>query len=111
MKYLVKKELGIDEITGLNQRVIITQFMIDAASEKISIQYKIETLSPTGVVVKSSNPLVYTRYNRVEVLDENGNVVKEANMKFNQLKDSTLGQTILGMLQTDIDGYPDLAQD
>lgn len=124
---IAKKSLGIDQQSGLEQQIVINQLTIDSESEIVVIVYRIELLSPKGTVIKRSHPLNYTRYNlpdilykegdiiTPEVLDEDGitiitpaviatgvEVKLTGNMKFNLLRNSTLGQGITGLINLDI---------
>lgn len=120
------KSLGIDQESGLEQQISVTQLTIDAEAEMVVIIYRIELLSPNRTIVRRSNPLSYTRYNlptilynpgeiiKKAVLDENGEIITPeiiaiggeikliGNMKFDLLRNSSLGQGITGLINLDI---------
>lgn len=98
MTPIATKDLGINETTGLNERLVVWQITIDSQSEKIVVVYKIQTISPTGIVIAETENMTYERFN------------SDHNDKFNQLRNSQVGQMITGLIEQDLNEYPNLAQ-
>lgn len=86
----------------LDQQIVVWQLTIDAFSEIVVVVYRIETLSPTGVVVSISDNQTYTRYNKAAQIDIAGNETSSSNMKFDTLRNSALGQGISGLITQDL---------
>ncbi len=87
----------------LDQQIVVWQLTIDAKSEIIVIVYQIETLSPTGIIVATSDNQTYTRYNKQPLLDADGiTIITQGNMKFDALRSSALGQGIAGLIGSDL---------
>lgn len=104
-------DLGIDKETGLQKKVLIWKIDIDGKTEIITVKYDISLISPTGIVVKIIATNIYRRFNRPAVMSEDGEtIITPANMKWDQLKDSAIGQGILSMIDLDVKNYPNLAQ-
>lgn len=134
MKPIAIKNIGIDEENGLEQQIVVNQFTVDTEAEKIIIVYKIQLLSPKGIVIKESDPMTYVRYNESDIVYMPGDVItlavlnmkggeikaaviakggelkKSGNMKFDELRNMDIGQQISKMIQSDIDNYPNLEQ-
>ncbi len=127
MTPIAKKSLGIDQESGLEQQIVITQLTIDSTSEIVVIVYRLELLSPKGTVVRRSDPKTYTRYNLPNILYKSGDVITPevldvdgvtvitpavisdgtevkliGNMKFDLLRNSPIGQGITGLIGLDI---------
>lgn len=105
---LATKSIGTDPLTGLEQRVSIYQFTADSNAEVISVAYVVEMLSPTGVIVATSDVKSFIRSNKEEEKDGDGNVVVPALMQFDALRNSEIGQGIVAMLVNDLNSYPNL---
>lgn len=101
MTILAKKSFGIDDETGLEKEIHIWHISINGKEDTINIGYDIVLLSPKGKVVSVVSTNNYNRYNRPAII-EDGIEVKPANMKFDALKNSPVGQGILQMLSADI---------
>lgn len=95
---IAERNIGIDPEIGLEKVLKIWQFTVDAKAEKIVVVYDIDTLSPTGVVVNTQANNTYERYN------------SETHAKFDELRDSPIGQGITGLMLGDLQDYPDMAQ-
>lgn len=95
------KSLGTDSLTGLAQRISIWQLTIDSKAEKVVVVYDIETLSPNGKVVATSPVKTYERTNKPAVMNAD-TVTTPANLKFNELRASQVGQMISGMIAADL---------
>lgn len=102
--------LGIDVETGLQKEVQVWQINIDGKTETITVVYDIVLLSPVGQPLLILETNSFLRYNRQAVLDAENNVIKEENLRFKMLKESPLGQGILGMITADLLKYPNLEQ-
>ena len=121
------KSLGTNPTTGLEDRIVVWQLTIDAQAEKVVVVYKIETISPTSVVVATSDNMVYERYNRPATLYSEGETITPVildvdgvtvitpaviasgvevkvagNLKFNILRASALGQGITSIINSDL---------
>ena len=107
---IATKSIGIDSVTGLQQNVVVWQLTIDSKAEKITAVYQIQTVAPNGTVVHTSDNETYTRYNQPERLDVKGNVVAPKKFMYDVLKTSAVGQMIAGMIQADLDKWPNLQQ-
>lgn len=90
MAAIATKDLGANPETGLENRIAITALTIDSRNELITVVYSIETISPTGIVVSSIDNNTFVRRN------------EDGNEKFNQLRNSPVGQMIAGMLNADL---------
>lgn len=95
------KPIGVDSVTGLNQQLVVWQLTIDSKSEIVVVVYNIETLSPNGKVVSTSENKTYTRYNRKESMRQDSTIIP-ANLKFTELRNSPVGQMISGMIANDV---------
>lgn len=96
MAAIATKDIGINPENGLNQRINVWQITIDSKAEVVIVVYNIETLSPNGVVVTTSENKTYTRSNNPET------DTTEANMKYDSLRESTVGQMIKGMIDLNL---------
>ena len=92
MKPLAIKNIGVQE-NGLELILKIWSFFVDAKNEKITVVYNMETISPNGTVV----------YCQEKTFERTGTA-------FNNLKESDIGIEICGMLQADLDLFPNLEQ-
>jgi len=101
MAAIATKDLPVNVSTGLSNRISITALTIDSRNELITVVYSIETISPTGVVVSSIDNNTFVRRN-IEAVVEDGVEITPANEKFNQLRNSPVGQMITGMLNADL---------
>lgn len=110
MKYIYKKVLETDSETGLDKEIRVVKINIDAETEEIVVFYAIVLASPTGVVMKTLEVSSYKRYNKAAVLDENNVEVAPANMAYNNLKASAIGQGIVAIVTSTIADYPNLTQ-
>lgn len=107
MKAIATLSLGVNDLTGSEEQVSVWSILIDAEEEKISVGYKIEVLSPKGIVVASSQKQFYYRRNNVEQRDPNGELIAPANMKFDALRESPIGKAIEGLIDSDLKEYPE----
>ncbi len=97
-KYIAKKSLGIDELTGLERQLRATDVFINAETELITVILKEVLVSPTDVVMKELLVTQFTRFNSSE------------NKRFDQLEASPIGLGIEQMLLIDLENYPDIQQ-
>jgi len=105
------KDLGIDEPTGLQKELQVWRIEVDAKAETVNVYYDI-VLKSNGVaaaVVESNKN--YLRYNRPAEVDAEGNEIRPANMKFDALRSSPVGQGVEALIQQDINNYPDIDQE
>jgi hypothetical protein len=110
MKPIAVKSLGINKTTGLEEQLHVWQLTIDAKSEVVVVVFDIVTLAPNGEIVKVSETNSYRRYNYLgEPATEDKKEIP-ANMKFDEYRNSQIGQAISGMIQKTIELYPDLEQ-
>ncbi len=113
MTLLGTKNLGKDVVTDLDRQLQIWQITIDGKSEVILVVYDIVLLAPNGSIAKVESTDNFRRFNRDAVIQDEIEV-KPANLKFDALKLSPVGQAILGMLQLDlnlIQSFETLAED
>lgn len=97
---ITTKDLGIKD----GMKVILEVFKLDINSdtEVVNIEFRLNYLSSTNVIFKSEN-YGYTRYNKKTILDQDGiTEISPPNMKFDQLRNSQVGQMIIGMIELDI---------
>lgn len=87
MTPIAEKDFGIDAETGLQKKLQVWSIFCDADKEIIVIQFKIILLSPTGITVSILRNGSYTR----------------TGSKFNQLRESQLGQGIEGLISSDLE--------
>ncbi len=106
---ILVKKIGIDSVTGLEVQARVWKVIIDAKIETIQVEYDLEYLSPKGIVVKSV-PSAYTRFNQPAQLDSEGVEIVPAKMKFNELRNSSIGQGITFIITDTFKSYPNLAQ-
>jgi len=102
MGALVKKVIGQDVKTGLNIECQIWQIVIDSKAEMINVVYDLVLLAPNGEIATVLKTDHFVRLNQPAILDKDGNTIKLANLRFNDLRVSPIGQAIIGMLTTDI---------
>ncbi len=95
---IVTKNIGQDSITGLNQRIEVFQITINSDASLVIVEYRIVTLSPNGTTVVISPSKTFTRFN------------EPGKMNFDILRASLVGQTIIGMINADLEQYPHLEQ-
>lgn len=86
---VITKKLGTDQDTGLEKELNITGVFIDIENEVIDVRCSVNLIYPTGKK-QSVRALNYRRFNA------------DGNMKFNNLKDSTIGQGIISIIQNDV---------
>lgn len=116
MTPIATKKIQNDPKTNLEQYINVWQLTIDAKAEIISVVYEVVVVAPNKEVASVKEISNYTRCNipeLVEIKDEDGKVISpkvEASLKFNELRDSQLGQTIAAMIQQTINLYPNLNQ-
>lgn len=104
--------LGIDEATALKKELQVWQINIDGKTEIVTVVYDIVLLSPTNKTVQILETNQFTRFDRQAILEEGtNNVLKEENLRWTYLKNSPLGQGILGMIGADLLKYPNFIQD
>ena len=96
--YISNKNIGVDSETGLPLELRVKNLNIDAEKRVITIQVDKCLVSPTGVELKVTEVLYYTRYDI------------ESNKKYTTLEESSLGLGIVQMLNLDLDIYPNLQQ-
>lgn len=70
--------LNANNNLGLLQQVVVWQYFDDAFSSKISIMYRVETLSPTGVVVAVGEMQTLVIKDEDAILWEVGEVITPA---------------------------------
>jgi len=97
---IVVKPFGIDSVTGLNQQVDVWKLIIDARSKTICVVYNIEAIAPSGSLIPLGSNQNYTRFNQPAVMNSD-TITIPANMAFDNLKASQVGQMIIGMILKD----------
>ncbi len=111
MKAIAKKSLGINTSTGLEEQISAYTIFISTLEEKIQVGYKIQSLSPTGVIVSETELKYFNRINQKEQtgigIQGERIVVSPENNKFNQLRESEIGLAITSLIASDLDSYPD----
>lgn len=100
--------MGSDNEWGLPAQMQIWELNIDAETEIISVRYKIVTTTPTGKEDVRVDK-IYTRFNS-RTTDTptpfNGfKTVTQDNLKFDELRESQVGQMITGMLGLDVEAF------
>lgn len=106
-----EKNLGVDIDSGLQKKLLIWDIQINGKTEVITCKYDISLISPTGMIVKTISTNNYKRFNKLAELDEDGiTVISPANLKWDSLKNSIIGQGILSMIAQDVVNYPNLEQ-
>jgi hypothetical protein len=103
------KNLPADS-TGCTRKVIVWGININAKSEEIQVIYDLAYIGKDGSIIhyieENAN---YRRYNRP--VEMNGEIeVTPANMKFDELRNSEIGQAITALIENDLLKYPDLTQ-
>lgn len=83
-------DFGVDAYTGLQKKLYVTGIRIDAKTEVVYVDYDIVLLSPTGVQVSVIESYYFERLNL------------PGNEKYNELKNSPVGQGIIQMIGTDM---------
>jgi hypothetical protein len=96
------KDLGIDSVTGLNQKLKVWEVNINSKTEIIRVGYEIITYSPTGVEVKSSGMKFYTRFNSKK---------EEGRQAFKEFAEGQIGQGITYAITNTLLKYPQLNQE
>lgn len=89
---IASKSFGIDDFTGLEKALFVFKQTNDAKNETIIMDYDIVLLSPNGKIVSILYSDNYTRYNM-----PNKN-------KFDELRQSQIGQAIEALIQNDLNG-------
>lgn len=95
------KSLGTDTASGLNQQLVVWQLTIDSKAEKVVVVYNIETLSPNGKVVSVGENKTFERYNKPKVINADSTITP-GSYKFTELRNSTVGKMIKGMIEADV---------
>lgn len=98
---VVVKSFGIDTETGLEKKLTFSSLRIDILNEVIEIYLDVNLIYPSGKKQRI-NTIVYRRFNA------------DGNMKFNELKDSAIGQGIIAVIQNDfnmIQSFGSIEQD
>jgi hypothetical protein len=95
---ITTKDLGINSDTGLQEILKVWEVNISARTELIRVIYEVVTISPTGLEIKSSKDLEYTRYNHPN------------NMSFDMWRNSPIGRGISQAIEGTINDYPNLEQ-
>lgn len=98
---IASKDLGVDSITGLHQKIAIWNLNIDSRKSIVTINYTIQTIAPNGKVVMDGSENNYYRYNQQAGTRQNGDTIY-ANLKFDQLRSSSVGQMLQGMIVNDL---------
>ena len=101
---IATKSLGTDSASGLQKEVRAWQLTIDTKSEIVVVVYDIVLLSPKGKIVSILETNTYRRTN-VPARDS-----IPADMRFNTLRNSSLGKSIEDMIKKTIDKYPKVEQ-
>lgn len=81
------KSFGLDQESGLEKQLQVRGQFSDAKNECIIIYYDIVLLSPTNMVFSTIKTGFYTR----------------TGIKFNQLRESPVGQQITSLIGNDLD--------
>jgi hypothetical protein len=95
---IVTKNLGVNQETGLEEVLKVWSVYIDAETELILVGYKIYILGTTGVEVKESHKIEYSRYNHPN------------NMSFDIWRNSPIGRGITQAIEGTLLDYPNLEQ-
>jgi hypothetical protein len=95
---IVTKNLGVNQETGLEEVLKVWSVYIDAETELILVGYKIYILGTTGVEVKESHKIEYSRYNHPN------------NMSFDMWRNSPIGRGITQAIEGTLVDYPNLEQ-
>ncbi len=95
---IITKNLGVNQETGLEEVLKVWSVYIDAETELILVGYKIYILGTTGVEVKESHKIEYSRYNHPN------------NMSFDMWRNSTIGRGITQAIEETLVDYPNLEQ-
>jgi hypothetical protein len=85
---ITQKSLGVDTALGLEKVIRVVRINIDSERDMILVGYKVVAISPTGQDVAIVKEGAYLR----------------EGVKFNELQQSTLGVSIKGMIDLDLDG-------
>lgn len=93
---IAEKSLGTNQEHGLEMRLVVFSIIINAKIPLIEVFYDIVLMSPKGKIVSVLTEGRYHRSNQEETETE------EENMKFNALRESSLGKGIQQLIQSDI---------
>lgn len=93
---IASKSFGTDQETGLEKRILAHSFHCDAKANRITVICDVVLMSPTGKIVSIVMPVTYRRENIAETPTIN------ASLKFDQLRNSQIGQGIIQLIQGDI---------
>lgn len=96
--YIVNKNIGIDEITGLAIELRVKLLTINPVDKKIIVRIDKCLVSPTGVEFTILETKYLERYN------------SELNKKYDLLDLSPIGQGIKQVLLIELSNYPDIEQ-
>jgi len=134
-KPILTKSFGDNNEDGLEQIVEFYRVDINSDTEIVNVEYRIKYLAPKSKRVTETKNFGFTRYNKQAVYylegevieseqrNELGEITKEAiiakggevkvreNLKFDQLRESPVGKMIIGMLQLDLNNYPNMNQE
>jgi len=101
----MKKDLGIDSNTGLKKEAQITDCHIEGLNGRVVVIGREVTIDKNGNVDKTLKTFTYTRFDKLEVRNEEGEIIEPANLKLTQLAESQVGQMIKQMCQFDLQAY------
>ena len=96
--YIVNKNIGVDEHTGMSIELRVKLLTIDPVEKKIIAKVDKCLVSPTGVEFTIIETKYLERYN------------SELSPKYTMLDLSPIGQGIKQMLLSELINYPDIEQ-
>lgn len=96
MTPITQKDLGINEVTQLQEILKVWEVNISSETETIEVKYEVVTLSPTNVEISTTGRLSYYRRNT------------EENKAFDFFKNSPIGQGIIQAINGTLNNYPNL---
>lgn len=96
--YLANKVIQVDEATGLNLELRFVGLHIDAEQSTIKIKWVVSLVSPTGFELRRANEGEFIRHNT------------ETRQRYEELKQSEVGQGIIALLQAELANYPNFEQ-
>lgn len=114
MESLATKSLGTHKQTGLPLQANITSLNISAKNETVTVSYDVVVLDKEGNVFQTLSRESYTRKNLPEEVQRGAlmtlgksteSKVLAASMKFDALKNSSVGQAIMAMLAADLEAF------
>jgi len=96
---IASKTLSVNPALGIHQVLKVWDLNIDAKASMVTVNFEINTLTLTDSLLFVT-PYQYRRVNQAEQIV--GTDTIPANMKFDQLRASQVGQLISGMILQDL---------